>query len=284
MIIKSISVKSNSHRVIRGVLDYVSTDGGLIKDQRHAVYHNVVTSELDGLASEFKRNFDEYSHVQNKTPVRHVILAPSPASKHLITHEIMDDLMKEHLRYSYPMAMAYGMQHTEDKWHGHLVISGNDLFSKTSTRQSKQDLYRAHVHMLEYMQEKYPQLEIGIDLKNYGRKLHSEKAYYKEKRNPELNMTRDELSKTVMGLFKLSENTQDFENRLKNMGLKTYNYKGHLQGVHFGNENKKMRFSRLGIPKELFQELNVQDDRLKELEQLREDSDERSMNDREFDR
>jgi hypothetical protein len=200
-----------------------------------------------------------------------------------MTHEIMDDLMREYLTM-FPRAMAYGMQHTEDKWHGHLVISGNDLYSKTSTRQSKEQLYQTHVHMLEHMQENCPQLEIGIDLRNYGKRLHSEKAYYKEKRNPDLTLTRDELSKTVLGLFKLSENTKDFQHRLEDFGLKTYDHKGHLQGVHWGNENKKMRFSRLGISKELFQELNVQNDRLKELEQLRDDTDERSRDERELDR
>jgi len=269
MIIKSISVKSVSLKVIAGILDYVASDKGLIQDQRHAVYHNLTTSQLDLMALDFQRNFKEFSSTKNRTPIRHIILAVNPKDRHLMTHAIMDNLMKEYLNHTFPEAIAFGMQHTSDKWHGHLVVSGNLLMSKVSTRQSKAQLYQSHMHMLAYMREKYPQLTIGIDLDNYGRKMHSEKAYYKEKRNPQLVLTRTELSEKVQGLFRLSENTKNFKHRLEAFGLRTYEHKGRLQGVLWDVEGKKMRFSRLGIHERNLAELDVQSERLKELENFR---------------
>lgn len=277
MIIKPIRIGSNSAKVIEGVLNYVGTDRNRIKTDEHALYFNIHPNSREELAKEFKRNYDDFATPQNRTPIRHIIFSPNPASRPHMTHEIMDDLMREYLRQNFPNSMAYGQQHVEGKWHGHIVLSGNDLCSQKSTRMSKKELHQAYFNLLKYMEEKYPQLEIGIDLENYGKRLHSEKEYYKRKRNPNLNLTRDELSKTVSGLFKLSENSKDFKKRLTDMGLKTYDYQGKLMGVFFGDDNRKMRFSRLGISKELFKELDKQDDRLKELEQLRDDNDEREV-------
>ena len=278
MIIKPISIKSNSLRVIQGVLDYVGTDKGLIKDDKHALYFNIHPNSREELAKEFKSNYDDFHHPQNRSPIRHLIFSPNPASRPHMTYEIMDDLMREYLRQNFSKSLAYGQQHTGDKWHGHIVLSGNDLCSQKSTRLSKRELHQAYFNLLKYMEEKYLQLEIGIDLENYGKRLgRSEELYYQQKRHPELKLSRDELSKTVSGLFKLSENSEDFRKRLQELGLRTYDHKGKLMGVFFGEENKKMRFSRLGISKELFQELDVQDERLKELEQLRGDGTEKEI-------
>lgn len=122
--------------------------------------------------------------------------------------------------------------------------------------------------MLEYVHEKYPQLKTTIDISNWGKKLHNEKDYYMKKRNPDLKLTKEELQEKIQDIFRTCESSKQFYAVLEFDGFKTYTYKESIQGIYFGEEEKKMRFSRLGIDKEQIAELDKQYERLQELEKL----------------
>lgn len=272
MIIKILSVKTLSG--IGRLIDYVATDKGNITDYKNqGIFHNLNFSSLEKITWEFRNNYEKYAKRRaNGNKALHVLLSASPLDRDKMTVEKMDDIVKTYLNRAYPTAMAFGTHHKSQKhWHTHLVISPNELMSSKSTRLSKEDLRTIHLEMLRYIRQKHPELSTDIDMDNWGRKLHSERAYYKEKRNPDLKLTREELSEKVQELFRLSESSKEFYNLLQKEGFSTYNFKNRVQGVYWndGDDDKKMRFSRLGIEKGKVEELDKQADRLKELEEIR---------------
>lgn len=288
MIIKILPIKTLGG--IARLAEYIAIDKGNIKDYRNqGVFHNVLSTSLKKIVWEFRNNYQIFARKRsNGNKAIHIILSMSPLDYDKMTVEKMDDIVQTYLEKAYPHALAFGSHHQHEKhFHSHIMVSPNELMSKTSTRLSKQDLRAIHLEMLGYIRENHPELSTDIDKENWGRKLHSEKAYYKEKRNPNLKLTRAELSEKVQELFRQSESSQQFFNLLKEQGYTTYNLKDKVQGVFWndGTSEKKMRFARLGIEKEKFLELDKQADRLKELEEIRFDQDnevEREQGERDF--
>lgn len=272
MIIKVIPIRSKSKAAIDKVVEYIASDKGRADYLRQGIFHNLLSTDLDRISEEIHENFKNYSRKRNLTQARHCILSYSPVDRDKITIEMMDEMAREYLKEAFRnKALAFGTHHLDETHlHTHIIVGGNELMSKTSTRQTKADLYQVHAHMLKFVQQRYPELTVGIDIENYGKKLgRSEEEYYQQKRNPHAELTKDQLSEKVLGLFRLSENSTDFKSRLETLGLKTYNYQGRLQGIQWGGEGKKMRFSRLGLKYEKIEELDVQNERLRELEELR---------------
>lgn len=275
MIIKVVPIKSKTKAAINRVVEYIASDKGRADYLRQGIFHNLLTTDLDEISNEIHENFKTYARKRNLTQARHCILSFSPLDKDKISIEMMDEIAKEYLHQAFGKAPAFGTHHMdENHMHTHIIVGGNELLSKTSTRQTKADLYQTHVHMLEFIQQRFPELTIGIDVENYGRKLgRSEEEYYLQKRNPNASLTKDQLSETILGLFRLANDSNEFKTILQNSGFKSYEFKGRLQGVHWGGEGKKMRFSRLGLEHEKIEALDVQSERLKELDEIREEQD-----------
>lgn len=275
MIIKIIGVK-NTKGALSRILKYIATDKGRITDyKKQGIFYNLFQTDLQGMEQEFAKNYEEYALKRSNGNISyHVILSLSPIDREKASISMMDDLVQRYLEHTFPDALAFATHHkSEAHWHSHIALGANNIKSKKGTRLSLAELKESHAYMLEYIRDQYPQLEIGIDMDNWGKKLHSEKAYYKQKRNPDIQLTKDELSEKVQALFRGSANTKDFYQQLKQAGFETYNYKQELKGIFWNDENgqsKKMRFSRLGIKDEMRHELDKQNERLKELENLRE--------------
>lgn len=278
MIIKILPIKT-----LEGVgrlIDYIASDKGKIDEYREqAIFHNVIASSLDKLTWEFRNNYEVFAKKRsNGNKAVHVILSVSPLDRDKITAEKMDGIVNTFLAKAYPNAMAFGTHHKQQHWHTHLIVSPNDLMKAKSTRLSKEQLRAVHLELLEHIRENHPDISIGIDEKNWGRKVHDgERAYYQQKRNPEIVMTRDVLSAKVQELFRFSESPNQFYNRLKEEGFETYNLKDQVQGIYWGKDRKKMRFTRLGIEKKEIEELSIAAKRLEEIEQIR--FDETGLND-----
>jgi hypothetical protein len=273
MIIKLLPVKRTG--AIGAVAKYIAQDKGHIEDYRNqSVFHNLFHTDLDALTKDFRDNYNDFARKrENGNVAMHVILSVSPLDKDKVTLDKMDDIVRAYVERAYPRALAFGAHHrSQDHWHSHLLVSANELTSSKSTRLSKERLREVQCEMIEYLKEKHPDLTIGIDLKNWGRKLHSERAYYKAKRNPELKLTKDELAERVQGLFRMSESSKDFYRQLEAAGFSTYNYKNRVQGIRFGEDSRKLRFARLGVEHENLLALDKQHERLQDLEAVRSSS------------
>ncbi len=269
MIIKLIPVKTKAR--LASVINYIATDKGRIEDYKNqGVFHNVKSIRLMELQKEFEHNYDEYAGKRSNGNIAiHIIQSVSPLDKDKMNLEMMDDITSTFLNKAYPNALGFGTHHKEQShWHSHVVVSANEFMSKTSTRLSKEKLFETHKFMLDYVHEKYPELKTTIDISNWGKKLHNEKEYYMKKRNPDLKLTKEELQEKVQDIFRTCESSKQFYAVLEFDGFKTYTYKDNIQGIYFGDEEKKMRFSRLGIDKEQLTELDKQYERLQELEKL----------------
>ncbi|MCF8278223.1 MAG: hypothetical protein K9J17_15960 [Flavobacteriales bacterium] len=270
MIIKILPVKT--YNAVANVVAYIATDKGRIEDHhRQGIFHNLNRTDLDGITQELRTNYADFARKRKGgNKARHVILSVNPLDRDKMTVEIMDDLVHTYIQKTFPNAIVFGTHHqSEQHWHTHLVVSANELMSKEATRLSKEQLKTIHMEMLRYMREQHPSLTIGINEQAWGKKEFSERAYYKQKRNPELKLTREELTERVQGIFRISENSGHFYENLRKEGLTTYDLKGKVQGILWDSEGKKMRFARLGLDPMAVQELDAQSERLNQLDRIR---------------
>ncbi len=270
MIIKLIPVKRLSS--LGSIIDYIATDKGHIEDYRKVGYFNNVREiELDKLTNEFKENYTQFGKKRsNGNIAMHVILSVSPLDRGRMNLATMDSIIREYLDKAYPNALAFGAtHHTQNHWHAHLLVSANEVRSHKSTRLDKATLRSIHEHMLGYVRTQHKELATNIDLANWGKKNHSEREYYKRKRNPTITLTKDELAQKVQQLFRSAESSKDFYRKLAQAKLETYDHNGQPFGIRWGEENKKLRFARLGISQEQIQLLDKQNDRLNQLEIMR---------------
>lgn len=281
MIIKMLPVKRGISFVIRYIAD------GAKDYRQQAIFHNLNSFQTEAIAKELHEHFELYGKKRkNQNLGLHVILSHSPLYKNKLDIEKMDDIASHFLKEVYPNAPAFAAHHLPDQesnhWHSHIFVSSRDLAGR-STRISKHQLKDVHHKMLDYNQQKHG-LAPQIDIKNYGRHLHSEREYYKRKRNPNLKLTKDDLTQKVQSIFITSESSKDFYQKVKKE-FKVYQYKGQDFGILHGEQNRKFRFSRLGIKPEQIKELDNDNSKLKELEQLHKEAADRSADhDREIEK
>lgn len=285
MIIKILPVKKKSH--IDRLLTYISSDEIVKEDYlSRSIFHNLQSTDLDSIAQEFIENFEQFRNPRIKNLGVHVILSISPLDRDKVSLEMMDDFAFTYLNKAFPSALSFGGHHfSKDHKHSHFLISSNELMSTKATSLRKHELYEIQEYMISYMHEKYPELSTNINLNKWGNKLHSEREYYQEKRHPEIPLTRDELTQSIKDIFRVSESSADFYLKLKNEGFETYTHNDQVFGVYWGEEKKKMRFSRLELEPEMIASLDRQHDRLREIQNIRDIQKRRSLEkDRDDDR
>jgi hypothetical protein len=272
MIIKALPVKSGGG--VGSTITYIAKDKGRIADYRNqGIFHNLSSTRLNEIITQFSNNYEEYAKKRsNGNRALHTILSVNPLDRNIMTLSIMDSIVRHYLETAYPRALAFGTHHiTENHWHTHLLISANEVMSYKSTRLSKADLKAVHHEMLEYMRTQHPELTIGINEAAWGQKIHNEREYFMEKREPEVKHIKELLAEKIQGIFRTSENSQQFIENVKQAGFQTYEHKDKPFGVYYGEDNHKMRFSRLGIDEDQIAELDKQDIRLQELESIRDE-------------
>jgi hypothetical protein len=270
MIIKILGVKT--YGAVANVVNYIATDKGDIEDYHtQGIFHNLNRTDLEGITLELQTNYADFAKKRrNGNKAVHVILSVNPLDREKMNMEIMDDLVHTYIQRTYPNAIVFGAHHrSKNHWHSHLVVSANQLLSKESTRLSKDTLREVHMEMLRYMREHHPSLTIGINEQTWGKREFSERAYYKQKRNPDLKLTREELTEHIQSIFRMSESSEQFYQNMQEQGFTTYNHQGKVQGVLWGEEGKKMRFARLGIDLSAIHDLDTQSERLKQLDQIK---------------
>lgn len=281
MIIKLLPVKNKTGAIGR-VLEYIASDKGRITEYRNqGIFHNLLETNLPAIENEFEQNYKEYAvQRSNGNVAMHVVLSLSPIDRDKASIELMDDLVQTYIQRAFPNALAFAAHHKEQEhWHSHVLVSSNQVMRKEGTRLSKKDLKDIQQYMLDYMHEKYPRLQTDLDMDKWGQKLgKSNKAYHKEKRGKVLS--KDILTQQIQDVFRQSQSTQEFHQNLKSAGFNTYTYKGETKGIYWndGEKDKKMRFSRLGIKDMSQKALDIQHERLRELESLRDNTSDRETN------
>lgn len=266
MIIKILPIKSKAR--LAGVIRYISTDKGRINDYKsQSILHNLINTDIINIQKELGANYTSYAKKRSNGNIAlHIIQSFSPLDKGKMTPEIMFDLADALLKTGYEKALAFGVMHSQDNHrHNHFIVSGNEFMSEKSTRLSKSELYHLERSMLDYMKDNYPEFNITYDINNWGKKLTNEKEYYQTKRNPEIRLSKEDLKEKIQNIFRSSESSMHFYEKLKEEGFNTYNYKDSPFGINYGTDGRKMRFSRLGIEIDQIKSLDRQFQRLQEL-------------------
>ncbi len=266
MIIKIIPIKSKAR--LAGVIRYISNDKGRIKNYKpHGIFHNLIYTDILEIQKEIEDNYNLFAKKRSNGNIAlHIIQSFSPIDKGKITPEIMFDLANSLLNTGYEKALAFGVMHLQDNHqHSHFIVSGNEFMSEKSTRLTKSKLYHLERSMLEYMKLNYPEFKISYDINNWGKKLTNEKEYYLSKRNPEIRLSKEDLKEKIQNIFRSSESSTQFYEKLKVEGFNTYKYKDSPFGINYGSDGRKIRFSRLGIEINQIKSLDKQFQRLQEL-------------------
>lgn len=268
MIIKCIPIKSKTR--LENLIGYITSDKGKIVDYtQHSIFHNMKNRSLEGIFEELEANHEQYSPKRSGHNIAMSgFISFHPKDRDVIDNEIMDDVTMKFLQTAYPDTLGFATTHTSDNRHAHFIVSGNNFMSKTSTRLSNQRLLEVHKIMQEYTKQKIPGLTVSLDLSRWGKRLHSEKSYHMKKRNPDLQLTKEKLQEKVQDIFRYSKSSEQFYSLLQFEGFTTYQFRDLVQGIVFGDDGKKIRFSRLGIEQKQLAELDRQYTRLNELDNL----------------
>jgi len=267
MIIKIAGIKTLHG--LSNVAKYIASDKDRIDDYREgAVFHNLSSTELPRIVSDFQSNYSAFAkkRIGGNTGL-HIILSHSPIHADKMSREIMDDVVRTYLNRAYPRAMAFAEHHTTERHHhSHILVSSNELMTSKSTRLSKADLKSIHLEMLRYIEDQYPELSHTLDLENWGKKKHSEKEYFRQKREREKEIVRDTVSDRVRDMFRQSENSRDFFDRLAVEGLASQTERGANAEIPITDQS---RLDDIGISADTIDELDTQFERMQELEEIR---------------
>jgi len=266
VIIKLIPIKTKTR--LSSVIQYIATDKGRIEDHKvQGVFHNVKSRELTDIQNEFEHNYNEYaSKRSNGNMALHGIISLHPNESEKVDLETMDDITSTLLENAYPHALGFGTHHlSENHRHSHFIVSANDLMSKTSTRLSRQRLFEVHKGMIEYVKGKHPEIKVSIDISQWGRKLNNEKDYYMKKRNSDLILQKEALREKINEFLTYSRSSKEFYALLEFEGIKTYSRNDKVQGILFGENDQKIRLSRLGVEQEFLDLKDKLNERLEEI-------------------
>ena len=268
MIIKIIPTKTPSR--LKTVLQYIATDKGRIDNfKQQSIFHNVSGFNLESINEEIQSNYQRYARKRKDGNLAlHVIVSMNPMDKDKLSLMRMDEIMNEFIDKAYREALVFATHHLDvSHFHSHAVVSSNRYMSNKSTRLSKSRLYEVQSQMIDFVNE-----WLGIEKprfqSNWGKKLTNEATYYAHKRNPGIKLDKETLTLRVNDIFRRSNSSKEFFDLLDKEGYLSYNHKDRRMGIMYGSESRKMRFSRLGITDEHFKQLDMQNERLLELEDI----------------
>jgi len=228
-------------------------------------------SSLEELEQEFLRNAEYIKESKGANFLYHTVLSFSRESQPYLNRDIMEDLAGEFLRLYSPDAMAYANVHeTEDKQpHLHICHSANGIFDRQRISHSREQYQNIKVMLQEYQRMKYPFLEHSLvrhrTSKEQEQSKDSIKRIEQRGQRPDVAYLQNKVGKA----FSTAASRQDFYSGLRASGLELYQYKSRYNGIRY--KGRKYRFSRLGLGKEHFLELNKRErylQRVKELKKL----------------
>ncbi|MET3539065.1 relaxase/mobilization nuclease domain-containing protein [Chryseobacterium limigenitum] len=274
MLIKILSRKNKSFRSLIGYIDR-QTEG-------QELYWNVpqnATSER--LEKEFLEN-DTYRSSQSKNSMYHHILSFSAKDKAVITPELLESVAQEYIvKANLENHLVYGRVHSDtEHYHWHLISSQNAYHSKKGFRLSKAELKNLQVQMEEFTRLQYPEIKYSYA--------------YSGKRNLTLGLTTSKVTmkpteqEFQMGKSERSTEKQELINYLKSLATQVhspndfekaieqdarygfYTYRDNIHGIMDKQNGKKYRLSTLFQTKDLTAIYRQLKSRHKELENQRE--------------
>lgn len=269
MMVKSLSRKTPD---FAGILAYVADEG---KTAGSPLYHNFPPPpdggfDLAAIEAVFEDNATHCPARKNATFLYHEILSLAPGDAPQATPEIILDLARRYLALRAPGALGCGVVHADrENLHIHLVISANLLGQAKKLRLSRAGFQEVKCGLEAYQRRRYPELGHSLVFRDEPAPREPPAANARagegtapsageierakrHARQGSLEPSRKELLRDVLlNALTVSATPAAFRTRLAGHDLTLYHRGGHPAGIF--SENKKYRFSTLGLEHDLQQ-------------------------------
>jgi hypothetical protein len=281
MIIKTLRHKGNS---IKRLLDYIF-DGIQDKEQDWVLAHNLPSFNRNEISKAYLTNDSLRSNLA-KTRWYHEVLSFNPLDRPYLDDAKLWDLAQKYVELRNPNALVYAAPHKDDRHvHIHFAFSGIEYKSSKTLRMNDQAFEALHHNMETYQLEKYPELQHSFAYITKAKKRNRaevrdqntrDESYYQwQKNHPDKVSEKDSLQDFLTEVYAASQNQKEFYDKLQASGLELYTYRGEIKGI---KEQRKYRFSTLGISKEHLRSLDRLEQQWKEMRDLQRDAADRGIN------
>lgn len=263
------------------LVNYILTDKGRIENPFEApiLLQNINRLDLATMHKDFLENYKFQSTRKGGIALYHEIVAISKKDRPLITKEMIQDMMQKYIDLR-GLQNALVIAKSHDDQHIHFMISSNELRSKKRLRMSQKEMKTFLRDFENYHKEEYPELEHSIvhtikqpklirDIAQENRNHRREKEYQLKLRLGDNKTQKEVVADVVNELLQKAGNFSQLVQHIEETkGLEIYSYRGKIRGILF--QNRKWRFSTLGVSKERLLQLDKVQDRLKQLNLIKE--------------
>jgi len=262
------------------LMSYIS-NGVKSRKNTPSLFWNVPIPEHEYVVPTFEVNHQFRKLRKNSICIRHEIMAFSPKDSNNLSHEKIHTLARKYLELTYTNNVAYGDIHFDkDHYHIHLMITPNEYRQRNVTHINNERFHQVRRELETFQQKQFPELEnsvVFINGKNKKKdqvlsKTHNEEQLIKRLGEKRSHSTKEFLHDKLMLHINQSISKDDFFSKLlQEQGIEIYHYRGKPNGIKY--QDKKYRFTSLGISKQEFKALENKDrqiilERMKKLKKL----------------
>ncbi|PCH91046.1 MAG: hypothetical protein COB85_09670 [Bacteroidetes bacterium] len=280
-------VKTSRYKTKRfsELIDYIMSDQGRIReDQTFTIYHNLRSTEKEAIVREFGVN-DQFRKKRKRGVILyHEILSFSPKDKGRISLKALEDMAQKFIELRGDRALCFAKPHIENEnVHIHFCFSGTEYKSSKTLRLDNNRFKGLRKDIEAYQAEKYPELENSLCYLNKWQKdrfveFDQEKAKQNDreiqfKRRTGKKSDKEIVSELLKDCLQKSESKNDFFNRIISQGVALYKYREKVNGIQYNG--RKFRFKTLDVPEREIQLLERNYERVKELEKIIQEKEER---------
>jgi len=267
-----IKVKSFKRPEFKRLLNYMMHDDNRLFDDRHKSFlitHNLKGNRIEHFTSQFVIN-ESFRKRKRKDSVilTHEIISFHKGDSEHITIGKLEEIAREYISKRNPNGMYVAVPHFDkEHYHIHICASGIEYREGKSLRMSKPNFLKFKKDIQNFQIEKFPELSKSLVNHNGRSKTKKTEKEYQAKLRTGRATKKESLVSIIDACLKESNSKLEFLNKLKSRNLSPYLRSGKLIGVIY--EKVKFRFSRLGIPTERFEKLNISLSRSNELGEVR---------------
>lgn len=267
MVLVSMSRKTASFRQLA---EYILDPKKAVKEKDGSVFtflHNLKGKSVDEIVKAFKANESNRatSLRKNSNLLYHEVMSWHAKDGHILDTATIRALVERYVNLRNPNALFMGAVHgdTQSK-HFHCMVSGIEAISGLSSRLSTYDMEKMKKELTAYEQE------LGLQYSYVEHGKHSmrtnNREYQLEKRDGKPSRKK-EIESMLEKAFEDSMSKKEFYEKLqKEHGLSTYERGGKVAGI---DDGRHLRFSTLGYDDSKLVELDVREERIRDMEEAK---------------
>lgn len=270
-----VKVKSLKRPAFKSLLEYMLHDEARLFDEKNKSFlltHNLKGNRIESWVNQFKENENRRLRKRKDSVIlTHEILSWHREDAKHTSLAKMKKMAQRYIELRNPNGMYVAVPHFDkEHFHIHICASGIEYRTGKGMRMTRMGFQKLKKDIQNYQIEQFPELQKSIV--NHGNKSKaktSDKEY-----NYKLRTGRDTEKEKLIGMLKTcykKANSKDtFFQLLNECGLKTYERGGKTTGIIFGKN--KFRLNRIGYTEERIEQLNIMNNKQKELRVVRSNS------------